>query len=314
MTYAAAIDIGTHSALLLIAQCQGDQVRPQVDLARTTKLGESLSSTKAISPAALERLLAVLKIYQAILSEYPIQQLTVFGTAAFRLAVNADVCREAIARTFGWSLRILSGEEEADYTFKGVLQLFSKTRSFAAGATSRVVAIDIGGGSTEIISGLPGRVQQQWSIPVGAVFLKQQFEPGDCLTDSDIDRMVQFLTNHFAAIQGVSSPHRVFVTGGTATTLAALLLEMEEYDFRHIDGYGCTLASIEVLFRELNLLSTAQRADLPGMEAGRADVILPALVILRTLLNLLGTETITVTVRGARYGILQEPVGESYRA
>ena len=304
MTYAAAIDIGTHSALLLIAQCRGDQIEPHVDLARTTKLGESLTSTKAISPEAMERLLVVLKTYQAILSEYSIQRLEVFGTAAFRLAENAEACRQTIAATLGWSLRILSGEEEAAYIFRGVSQLFSGTTSLFGSLAPAVVAVDIGGGSTEVISGLPGQIYRQWSIPVGAVLLRQQFQPGDCLTALDIQQMGQFLANHFAPVQISGAPSQVFVTGGTATTVAALLQGLKEYDFRHIDGYQCTADDLDMLFRELNALTTPQRADLPGMEPGRADVIVPALVILRTLVSHLNTPAITVTNRGARYGLL----------
>jgi exopolyphosphatase/guanosine-5'-triphosphate,3'-diphosphate pyrophosphatase len=305
MTYAAAIDIGTHSALLVIAKRRGNKISPQIDLARTTKLGEALTETKQLNPAAIERLMGVLKTYQAILSEYPVEHPTVFGTAAFRLAQNAELCRQAIADQFGWSLRILSGEEEAVYTFRGVTQLLMQGETVALPrANPQVLAIDIGGGSTEVISGLPGQIQQQWSIPVGAVLLKQQFDLGERLSLSTIQQIEQFLTNHFTRMQVVSPPDQVWVTGGTATTLAALLQEMTEYDFRRIDGYTCSLESIEMLFHELNQLTNNQRADLPGMEAGREDVILPALVILRTLLDYFSTYAITVSIRGARYGIL----------
>lgn len=308
MTYAAAIDIGTHSALLLIAQCKGNQIQPVIDLARTTKLGEALTTTKHISPGALERLMSVLSAYQAMLSEYPLQRPVVFGTAAFRLAVNREECRAAIAHRFGWSLRILSGEEEADYTFRGISQLFPQTywATTSPAAHPSLVAIDIGGGSTEVITGTPGRIQQQWSIPVGAVLLKQQFHQADPLTPLDVKRMRQFLANHFALLQVPQQPQQVLVTGGTATTLAALLQDMTEYDFRRIDRYRCSLDSVEMLFEELNRLSLSQRADLPGMEAGRADVILPALVILTTLLHQVQAHTITITIRGARYGILAD--------
>ena len=305
MPYFAAIDIGTHSALLLIARGRGGVIQPQVDLARTTKLGVDLVNTKLISPVALARLMAVLGTYQAILSEYPIEHLIVFGTAAFRLAENASECRQAIAETFGWSLRILSGEEEADYTFKGVTQLLVRDPPPThEGAV--ILAIDIGGGSTEIISGIPEQIQSRWSIPVGAVLLKQQFQPGDTLSASEVEQMKVFLANHFQRVSLSTRPQQILVTGGTATTVAALLQDMEEYDFRRIDGYCCTIDDLDMLFQELNGLTNSQRADLPGMEPGRADVILPALVILHTLLDHIQGNSITITIRGARYGILAQ--------
>jgi exopolyphosphatase/guanosine-5'-triphosphate,3'-diphosphate pyrophosphatase len=309
MTYAAAIDIGTHSALLLIAECRGNQVQPLVDLARTTRLGEDLTQTKRVSPAALDRLITVLQTYQAILSEYPIQHLTVFGTAAFRLAENVVACRQVIVAQLGWSLRVLTGEEEARYTFLGISQLLTSqplADKSAPGTESLVLAIDIGGGSTEVIIGSSGHIHRQWSIPVGALLLKQQFGQADHLSESVLTKMGQFLTNHFAPVRDIPIPKQVFITGGTATTLAALLQELAVYDFRRIDGFCCTLDRIDALLQELNILTTDQRADLPGMEPGRADVIVPALVILSTLLHQCQCQTVVITIRGARYGILSE--------
>jgi exopolyphosphatase/guanosine-5'-triphosphate,3'-diphosphate pyrophosphatase len=308
MTYVAAIDIGTHSALLLIGTLRGNRIEPEVDLARTTKLGEDLPQSKYISPAAMDRLIAVLRTYQAILSEYAVQQITVFGTAAFRLAENATECREEIARQFGWSLRVLSGDEEARYTFQGISQLLPPLTSRSqntADSTGTVLAIDIGGGSTEVILGNVGQIHHQWSIPIGAVLLKQQFGPAEHLSATVLSRMEQFLMNHFAPIRINSPPRQVFITGGTATTLAALMQELEVYDFRRIDGYRCSLDKIDALQQELNCLTTAQRTDLPGMEPGRADVIVPAMVILSTLLHQCQCHDIVFTIRGARYGILK---------
>ncbi len=204
-----------------------------------------------------------------------------------------------------WSLRILSGEEEADYTFKGVTQLLVRDPPPThEGAV--ILAIDIGGGSTEIISGIPEQIQSRWSIPVGAVLLKQQFQPGDTLSASEVEQMKVFLANHFQRVSLSTRPQQILVTGGTATTVAALLQDMEEYDFRRIDGYCCTIDDLDMLFQELNGLTNSQRADLPGMEPGRADVILPASVILHTLLDHIQGDSITITIRGARYGILAQ--------
>jgi exopolyphosphatase/guanosine-5'-triphosphate,3'-diphosphate pyrophosphatase len=313
MTYSAAIDIGTHSALLLIARCRNAQVDPVVDLARTTKLGAGLSPTGQISSEGMERLGRVLESYRAILSEYPIAQLTVFATAAFRQASNAADCAAQIQTTFGWPLRILTGDEEANYTFRGICQLIQSGSSPIAARTAtldRVMAIDIGGGSTEVILGQPPTIHQQQSYPVGVLGLKQQLQLGDQLTTTNLDRIEAWLHQQIDVLPLPVEVGRVIITGGTATTIAALLLEMTDYDFRRIDGFCCPKADIELLLWELNRLTPSQRTDLPGMEPGRSDVILPALCLLWYLVKPLPVETITVSIRGARYGIVGSQLPE----
>jgi exopolyphosphatase/guanosine-5'-triphosphate,3'-diphosphate pyrophosphatase len=309
MTYFAAIDIGTHSALLLIAHCTNGQVHPTLDLARTTKLGEGLIHTGQISPHGMERLVSVLQAYQAILSEYPIEQLTVFATATFRQASNADACAAQIQSTFGWPLQILTGDEEAHYAFQGICQLIETEAASPSSVPSStdapiILAIDIGGGSTEVIVGKPPLIQHQNSYPIGALGLKQQLKLGDQLTAEDFQHIEALLASQIGDLPAPPDLSQVLITGGTATTVAALLLEMSDYDFRRIDGFRCTVEEIKLLLRELNGLTLSQRADLPGMEPGRSDVILPALSLLLYLVEPLPVEVLTISIRGARYGIL----------
>ncbi|HEY9763995.1 MAG TPA: hypothetical protein V6D07_15800, partial [Trichocoleus sp.] len=127
----------------------------------------------------------------------------------------------------------------------------------------------------------------------------------DCLSVSEEQAVDTYLDARFQEIELFAVPQKTLVTGGTATTLAALMLDLTSYDIRKIDGCAIAHSQIESLYEELNRLTLAQRADLPGMEAGRAAVILPAIRILLRLLARLQAHEITVTVRGARYGILE---------
>lgn len=291
----AAIDIGTHSALLLIAEVEQDRVFPVLEEASTTYLGEGLQQTGRISEEAMARLMTVLSHYSAILSEYSLDRVLCFGTAVFRRATNAAECQQQIEQRFGWPLRVLTGEEEALYGFQGVMQA-------VATPTTGAVAIDIGGGSTEVIIGNADQIEQSWSFPTGAVLLKEQFNVDENLTTDEAQQIDAALMQPFQAISADARP--VFVTGGTATTLAALLLELHTYDIYKIDGCSFSREQLDIMYDELNRLSLSQRADLPGMEPGRAGVILPAMRILFALMDRLQANQITVTVRGARYGIL----------
>ncbi|NJL44685.1 MAG: hypothetical protein HC922_00880 [Leptolyngbyaceae cyanobacterium SM2_3_12] len=311
MTYVAAIDIGTHSALLLIATLANNQLTPEVDLACTTKLGDRLPRTGAISPAAMDRLLIVLSRYEAILSEYPIAHLTVFGTAVFRQASNARDCIALIQRKLGWPLRVLTKKEEATYTFIGLTQGLAELQpeSFPQSDERPLIALDIGGGSTEIILGTATAMEAQWSLPLGALGLKQQLELGDPLSAAEITAIRAVLAPHLAPIAWPASA-RVIVTGGTATTVAALQLGLIDYDGQRIQGHRCSLDDLTMLLEELNRISLSQRADLPGMEPGRADVILPALVLLLAVLDDAQAQGITISVQGVRYGTLRHWIAQ----
>ncbi|ESA36845.1 hypothetical protein N836_05645 [Leptolyngbya sp. Heron Island J] len=102
----------------------------------------------------------------------------------------------------------------------------------------------------------------------------------------------------------LSQDATILLTGGTATTLAALEQQLSNYEINAIDGYPMQHSTIQALYNQLNQMSLEQRTTLPGMEPGRADIILPALLILLTLLNVLNIHTVQISVRGARYGIL----------
>ncbi|WP_187329223.1 Ppx/GppA phosphatase family protein [Halomicronema hongdechloris] len=289
----AAIDIGSHSALLLIAQYRHGHLDPVVDLARTTHLGEGVVASGQLSEAAMARTLMVLRDYGQILSQYGVDHPVCYGTAALRQAQNTATLQQRVQQELGWSIRVLSGEEEAHYTFRGA------TAQIPAGGA---VVIDIGGGSTEVVMGQQGHIEASWSLPVGAVSLRERFEICDRIPGPIAQAMDVYLAQVFQSIPATTLP--LLVTGGTPTTLAALMLNLATYDSRRIDGHCFELEDFEMLYDELNHLSLHQRADLPAMELGRAMVILPALRLLITLMRQLRSLHLTVTVRGPRYGIL----------
>ncbi len=302
MTPIAAIDIGTNSILLLIARKQGTGLEAITDLARTARLGEDLAQTGVLKDEAMERAIAILQDYASILATHNVTEITCFGTAALRRAGNAREFCDRVQQTFGWPIRVLSGQEEALYTFKGVMSS-AQANPASPQVDDSAIAIDIGGGSTEVIAGSADTITFEQSIPVGAVVLKDQFAiPGQI--DAALQQAIAtHLQSQFADVpQGTNTT--VLVTGGTATTLAALELKLTTYDVKRIDGHPLTQNCIEAVFRQLNGMTKKERTKIPGMEAGRADIILPALLILRFLCDRLKTQTMTVTVRGARYGIL----------
>lgn len=293
---AAAIDIGTQSVLLLIADWDGARLHPVMDLARAARLGEGLSRHGQISPAAAARTLAVLREYRDRLEAAAVDQVRCFGTAALRQGHNAADFIEQVQAALGWSVQVLSGAEEADYTYRGALSLLPDRGA---------VVVDIGGGSTEVIWGDRDRVDGSQSLPVGAVLLKEQFQLGDCLSGPQQQQVLTWLTKQFASLSAVPPDRPWLITGGTATTLAALDQQLTAYDIAKIDGYYLREGALQGWYTHLNQMPLTERQQLPGMEAGRADLMLPALLILMALLQRHPGHSLRVTVRGARYGILQ---------
>jgi len=297
LAYAAAIDIGTHSALLLVAEVHGERLRPIVDQATTTKLGASFDPAVGIGSDALARLLDALVSYRATLAAYPDVVPQVVGTAVFRRARNAPQIQQVIQQQLGWPLRILSPAEEADLSFRAIAQLVQPQ------ADQPLVAIDLGGGSTEVVIAQGGQ-RQDWSLPLGAVGLQERFATADQLSVVDQGTLDDYLNQQVATIPAPTGPAQVVLTGGTATTLASLMLDLSSYDPLQVEQVLCPAEQVESLFRELNQLSLSQRQDLIAMEPGRADVILPALRWVMALLRHFDCPQLVLTGRGLRYGLL----------
>ncbi len=295
----AVIDIGTNSVLLLVAEQKSDGTLQAItDQAKTARLGEGLAATGLLSATAMTRTLAILQDYNQNIQAEGVRDVICFGTAALRRAENSQTFIQQVQQQLGWTVQVLSGKEEARYAFIGAMS--------ATDADSAVV-IDIGGGSTEVVYGsLSQGVTSEQSFPIGAVTLKDQLSLGSQISGGERDRAVAHLQEPFKALSPANSAAILF-TGGTATTLPALEKQLTTYDIDQIEGTQLTTAKIQNLYEHLNGMGIEARSQLPGMEAGRADIILPALLLLEALLSQLLPQTpkpITCTVRGARYGIL----------
>ena len=291
----ASIDIGTNSVLLLVADWDGRRLTPVVERARITRLGETYVQDGRIPEAAMQRTLAVLKDYLAEARSAGAQQVWCTGTQIFRKAQNAAAFVRQVKETLGIPLEILSREQEALFTFVGALD----TVPDSAGP---FWAIDIGGGSTEVVLGTRTAVQYLHSFPVGGVQLKMHFHLGEQFSETDIATLRRYIrdhvTRHLPSARGVA-----IGIGGTPTSLAALHQQLVHYAFEKIDGYRLSREALQTLFRQMNALPLAEREKLPGMEKGRADIILAATLLLEEFLSATNNEELVVSARGLRYGV-----------
>ncbi len=296
----ASIDLGTNSCLLLV---QGsllengarEALHDESNIVRLGQdLGQEVDQNKQFVPKAMERTLNCLKGYAEVVKKFEINPSDVIavGTAQARDAVNAVEFFKKIEETIGFKFQILSEEQEAFATFMGA--------ALPGMDISKMVVIDIGGGSTEIADAKHGE-----SLRVGSVKMTERFFKSDPVTEEEFLRCQSEIDLTLYSVKSVISNQNTFVAvAGTAVTLAMLHLGMQEYDPKKIDGFTLHQGDVHRLVEELKCKSIAERKLMVGMEDERADVMLAGGLILSRAMEVLGFHEVIISTKGLRYGVL----------
>ncbi len=294
----AAIDIGTNSVLMLISRRGTDAtLEIRQDRATITRLGEGLHQRGILLQAAMERTLAALgEFAQAAAQEHA--ELVAVGTSALREARNAQVFVEAARRVLGVPVEIISGQREAQLAFRGAVQGLNL-------AANEVTAVDVGGGSTEIVRGRDGNMLASASLKLGAVRLAEKHGLEAPATAAQLSAMSRDVDATLKRARVALGPPLV-ATGGTATTLAAVMCEIEPYDAASVHGSRLTDGDLRQLFGCLASMSMRERCELKGMEPGRADIIVPGALILIRLSARARAREVVVSSGGVRLGLTLE--------
>jgi exopolyphosphatase/guanosine-5'-triphosphate,3'-diphosphate pyrophosphatase len=301
----AAIDIGTNTVLLLVADSGvGFSLRPAVERATITRLGEGVDRTRTLSPAAVARTLECLEAYSRDVRELRADRVAVVGTSAMRDARGGDELRSRIKSLFGVEISVLSGDEEARLTFCGA------TSGLAIDPPADVAVFDIGGGSTEVVvgrvgSGMP-RIDFARSYDAGSVRLTERLLTHDPPSKEDADVLARTARATFADVPPLSSPEPPIGIAGTMTTLAAVSLGLETYDAARVHGHLMLVEELRRLVDHLTSVSVEARKRIPGMEPKRADVIVAGGVLALALLDRWGVSAVRISDRGVRWGIAEQ--------
>jgi exopolyphosphatase/guanosine-5'-triphosphate,3'-diphosphate pyrophosphatase len=306
----ASLDVGTNSLRLLVADWgAGGGLRRVFGDRRITRLGEGLQGSGRLSEEAIQRTLEALCVFLGEAEGLGAQRVLAAATSAVRDASNGPGFVRRVRGETGLDLRVLSGQEEASWMAAGVSLLWHTP-------PPEWVAVDIGGGSTEVVRASGRKASASRSIPLGMVRLTEEVFAHDPPTDEELKRA------RGVAREALAEPLRVLGaegagkgilvgTAGTVTTLAALDMGLERYDPDAINGYTLSTDSVERWCRTLAGLSRAERAGLPGMEPGRQDVIVAGAVMVGELLALLQAEGLLVSDYGLLEGIaLAAALGE----
>ena len=307
---AATIDIGTNSVLLLVADSEGGALRPVLERATVTRLGEGVDRNRRLLDTACERTLACLTDYADQLRALGVSRLDAVGTSAMRDAVGGQEFVARAAKILGVAPRVIDGNEEARLTFAGALSGLPQP--------GKVTVFDIGGGSTEIIVGRSSASARQIvsaiSLNIGSVRLFERHVQSDPPTAEEMQRVEQDIQHALADAPKPESGATLVGVAGTVTQLAALELELLRYDATRVHGYTLTRSAVDRLATRLASLDLAQRRALPGMEPARADVLIVGSAIARAVLEWSGALELVVSDRGVRWGLAEELAADSGRA
>jgi exopolyphosphatase / guanosine-5'-triphosphate,3'-diphosphate pyrophosphatase len=299
----ATIDLGSNTVRLLVADVEGRGWRVVEADQRVTRLGEGLARSGRLGAAPCERTAAAVAEYVARARRAAVDRLAIVATSAVREATNGREFVVTLERATGERVTIVSGDEEAALTLQGVVSGLGDLP--ARGAT---LVFDIGGGSTEYVLADGGRAAAAVSLRLGVVDLAERYPFPDAVDWTRYAAMQREIAARLAAElpAAIRTARVVGVVGtaGTATTLAALDLGLGAYDARRVQGHRLTRAAVETLRLRLGALTVGERAALPCLEPGRADLILPGVAIVLATLDLTGAAALLVSDWGLREGIL----------
>ncbi len=304
----SSIDVGTNTLRLLIARVGPSGIHPLLKERVITRLGEGFD--REIKERAAERTIRALKGFRERLKSYPVEGIRAVGTSVLRRARNGKEFVERVLKETGITIEVISGEEEALLSARGVLSVIRD---------GRVLIFDVGGGSTEYIFYNDG-VEGCFSIDLGVVSLTEAFLTSDppCGEDlKEMEREVEGRLREFHSsleVRGVApgsytgGKALLVGTAGTPTTLAAIDQALEEYDPERINGYDLSYSTIEAIYRRLISLPLEERRGIVGLERGREDVIIPGAMVVMKTMEVFGFDRMKVSDAGLLEGIIYSMV------
>jgi exopolyphosphatase / guanosine-5'-triphosphate,3'-diphosphate pyrophosphatase len=275
----AAIDLGTNTTRLIVAEVTDGTVDALVRRTTITRLGEGVDARRRLLPLPITRVRNCLVEYRRELQGLGAERALLVATSAVRDAENGEAFLGEIEWSYGFTTRLLSGEEEADLTLRGVGDVGEET-----------IVIDIGGGSTELIS-----ASERVSTELGSVRLTERFLESDPPVAGELQELAQ-------AIRSVLEEHdlsakRGIGVAGTVTSLAALDLGLVEYDPDRVHGHRLGQDAVRAQLERLAALTLAERREVPGLEPERAPVIVAGAAILLEVMRHLELSEIEVSER-----------------
>ncbi len=295
----SSIDIGTNTILLLVAEIDSNGiVRVIHDEQVIARLGKGVDEHRIINRETFHRVAGYLQSYHNISRKLQSEKIIAVGTSALRDAANKKEFCEFIRQNVGINIEILSGEDEAEWTCRGAVAGINTT-------PQGFTVLDIGGGSTEIISCIGSQILHKVSLDIGSVRVTERLLRASPPTFPEITETRKLIHRYFEPIDFLRNGlSQAIGVAGTVTTLAAMQLQLPQYDPQKVHGYQLRFNDVLQSFNLLRGKTIDEIKSIPQISAGRADIILAGVIILQEFMDAAHLEKITVSDRGLRYGIV----------
>jgi exopolyphosphatase/guanosine-5'-triphosphate,3'-diphosphate pyrophosphatase len=299
----ATIDVGSNSILLYIAEKRTDDKFSLVyDTSDITKLGEGLSTKGVMSEAAMERSLAVIKLFVELMKKYNVSEYAAIGTMALRTAKNASVFIKNVMEKCGIEINVISGDEEARLSYLAV-------KSGLKLDTEIVAIFDVGGGSTEFIFGEGDNIIKKFSVNLGTIRFTEKYFKSDPVTPDELESAEDAIKEEIKNIEIIPGVLTLVGMGGTVTNITSVMHKFEKYD---PDIAQSSIITNEEILRQIALysgLKLEERKKIIGLQPKRADVIISGALIIKNILGKTRLNSFQASDRGIRHGLMFDKFG-----
>jgi exopolyphosphatase/guanosine-5'-triphosphate,3'-diphosphate pyrophosphatase len=297
------IDVGTNSVKFNISERRDDgSWHTVVDRAEITRLGEGLDKTGEISPEAMERTVSAMAGMASEAKEKGVTALAAVGTEGMRVAHNSQQFIDAVEKRCGVKIEVIPGDEEGRLAYIAV-------KSGLGLAEGSLVIFDTGGGSSQFTFGHGSTVDDRFSVNVGAVRFTADYHLDGIVSPEQLHAALDAIATDLSRLDGRPSPDALVGMGGANTNLAAVKHKMAKYDPDVIQGSVLEKSEVERQIELYRTTSLDDRGKIVGLQPKRADVILAGACIVKTVMDKLGKDKMSISDRGLRHGLLVDRFG-----
>jgi exopolyphosphatase/guanosine-5'-triphosphate,3'-diphosphate pyrophosphatase len=299
----AVVDVGTNSVKFVIGERTGaGSWTTVVDRAEVTRVGEGLDETGELQKAPMARTVDAIAGMVEEARRDGVEKIAAVGTAGLRIASNSSVFVDAVRERTGIEIEVISGEEESRLAYLAV------TSALDLGDGTLAV-FDTGGGSSQFTFGRAREVEERFSVNVGAVRFTERFGLDGVVGEDVVADALDTIAADLSQLDDRPPPDMLVGMGGAVTNMAAVSHGLATYDPSVVQGTVLDAAEIDRQIELYRARTADQRREIPGLQPKRAEVILAGACVVRTVLGKLGRDSLTVSDRGLRHGLLAERFG-----
>lgn len=295
----AVVDIGTNSVLLTIADISGREIKNITELSRITRLGKGLGEENIIREENIEITLNALKEFSDKIHNKGVEKVRYIATEVLRRAKNSDYVLKRLSSACLENIEIIEEAKEGFYSFYSVSYM---------NPSKEICVVDVGGGSTEITTGVDADVKFSKSLRLGAVEIYEKYFSGhDVYPRDNILKASGFI---FETLEKnipqniIGNFTGMYISGGTITNIGAIMEGMSEYKAEIIEGKAINYNEIQGLFETISQMRIQDRINIVGIEKERADILPCGILIIKNIMNYLSKDVVRISTRGVRWGLI----------